>query len=136
MSTAAVAIKGALQEVNLEEGSFRVYPCRVDGGRSFVMCRYCEVRHETQVKLALGKQVVVTGEPTREKTNGEIEELAVSGIEILPDAPAPTARREARALTARELLASGLVGAWRDRGDIGDSQEFARLLRERAERRS
>jgi len=135
MSTAATAVKGALREVNLEEGSFRVYWHHKDAGRPFVVCHY-EVRQEAQVKLALGKYVVVTGQATRDKTNGEIEELAASRIEILPDAPAPKVRREARALTARELLASGLVGAWRDRRDIGDSQAFARRLRERAERRS
>jgi len=133
MSAAATVVKGALREVNLEEGSFRVY--RKSSRRPFVVCRY-DVRQETQVKLALGKNVVVTGDITRGKGSEKIVELTVSGIEVLPDAPAPAARGEARTLTARELLTSGLVGAWRDRGDIGDSQEFARLLRERAERRS
>jgi hypothetical protein len=41
--------------------------------------------------------------------------------------------------TGRELLeelkASGFIGAWKDRTDIGDSVEFARRLRERAQRR-
>lgn len=31
--------------------------------------------------------------------------------------------------TTRDLLASGLVGLWADRPDIGDSAEFARKLR-------
>jgi hypothetical protein len=38
--------------------------------------------------------------------------------------------------TGRELLAaleaSGVIGVWADRRDIGDSVEFARQLRERA----
>jgi len=38
-------------------------------------------------------------------------------------------------LTARSLLASGLVGMWKDREDIGDSVVYARHLREEAERR-
>jgi hypothetical protein len=37
--------------------------------------------------------------------------------------------------TARDLLQSGLVGIWADRSDLGDSREFARRLREQAERR-
>ena len=40
-----------------------------------------------------------------------------------------------RALTARELLQSGLVGLWADREDIDDSLSFARRLRRQAERR-
>src|SRR4051794_15078782 len=34
-----------------------------------------------------------------------------------------------------ELRASGFVGAWKDRTDIGDSVEFARRVRERAQQR-
>jgi hypothetical protein len=34
-----------------------------------------------------------------------------------------------------ELRASGLIGIWKDRTDIGDSVEFARLIRERAQKR-
>ena len=39
-------------------------------------------------------------------------------------------------LTARRLRRSGLVGLWKDRTDIGDSAEFARQMREQAQRRS
>lgn len=38
-------------------------------------------------------------------------------------------------LTADRLLASGLIGIWRDRDDLGDSAVYARQLRERAQRR-
>ena len=42
---------------------------------------------------------------------------------------------EKRPMTAADLLQSGLVGLWADRADIGDSREFARQLRERAQTR-
>lgn len=38
-------------------------------------------------------------------------------------------------ITARELLDSGIIGIWGARQDIGDSVEFARQLRDRAQRR-
>lgn len=38
-------------------------------------------------------------------------------------------------LTARQLLNSGLIGMWKDRNDIADSSEYARQLREQAQRR-
>ena len=38
-------------------------------------------------------------------------------------------------LTAQALLDSGLIGMWKDRDDIGDSAEFARKLREQAQKR-
>ncbi len=44
-------------------------------------------------------------------------------------------RRPQRALSAQELLQSGLVGLWADRDDIADSVAFARRMREQAERR-
>ena len=40
-----------------------------------------------------------------------------------------------RLWTLGDLLASGLVGMWKDRTDIDDSMEFARKLRQEAERR-
>lgn len=43
--------------------------------------------------------------------------------------------QEEHPLTAADLLASGLVGLWSDRADIGDSREFARRLREQAQTR-
>jgi hypothetical protein len=52
---------------------------------------------------------------------------------ILLPARAPV--RE-RTLTARRLRRSGLVGLWKNRTDIGDSFDFARRLREQAQRRS
>lgn len=48
--------------------------------------------------------------------------------------PAPSAGKQ-RAMSASDLLHSGLVGMWADRTDIGDSREFARRLREQAQTR-
>lgn len=39
-------------------------------------------------------------------------------------------------LTARKLLEMGLVGMWKDRGDIDDSAVYARNLREQAQHRT
>ena len=69
-------------------------------------------------------EILITGLPFRK---GQLVEMIV-----LPDTPAPGARPP---LTARVLLESGLIGMWKDRDDIGDSPEFARQLREQAQRR-
>lgn len=37
--------------------------------------------------------------------------------------------------TARQLLNSRLVGLWKDRKDVTDSADYARQLREKAQRR-
>jgi hypothetical protein len=48
-------------------------------------------------------------------------------------------RRQGRSgvyeLTARDLLESRIVGLWADRDDIGNSLEYARQLRSKAEHR-
>jgi hypothetical protein len=67
-------------------------------------------------------EIFLTGLPFQE---GEDVELTVSSEEKL----------KTGGLTFRKLLESGIVGMWKDRDDIGDSVEFARKLRERAQRR-
>ena len=48
----------------------------------------------------------------------------------------PSSRKSKRPrLTARQLLNSGLIGLWKDRVDITDSADYARQLREQAQRR-
>jgi hypothetical protein len=47
-----------------------------------------------------------------------------------------SSRRLGKNMTAADLLESGLVGMWADRKDLGDSVEFARGIRSRAETRS
>ncbi|MCX6031929.1 MAG: hypothetical protein NT169_21850 [Chloroflexi bacterium] len=44
-------------------------------------------------------------------------------------------KAHSKELTATDLLQSDLVGLWADREDVGDSVQFARQLRERAEHR-
>ncbi|MBI5035023.1 MAG: hypothetical protein HZB51_31245 [Chloroflexi bacterium] len=66
----------------------------------------------------------VTGLPFRK---GQYIEMI-----ILPESEQITVRPP---LTTRALLESGLIGMWKDRNDIGDSAEYARRLREQAQRR-
>ena len=57
------------------------------------------------------------------------------GAEVEVTIETETAEPPRRQMTAADLLNSGLVGMWADRDDIGDSSEFARQLREKAQRR-
>ncbi len=68
--------------------------------------------------------------------------LYISLPEDVPPGPAevvvivaPETARE-RGMTAGDLLRSPLFGLWRERTDIGESIEYARELRAKAERRS
>jgi hypothetical protein len=54
----------------------------------------------------------------------ELVEAAMAGTE--PETPRGTGRA-----LIEELTANGMIGAWKDRADIGDPTEFARKLRER-----
>jgi hypothetical protein len=69
-------------------------------------------------------QVTFTGLPFR---RGESVELVVSGE--------PRRPRDIPHFTGRQILDSGIVGLWMDRDDIGDSQTYARKLREEVETR-
>jgi hypothetical protein len=69
------------------------------------------------------------------------------GKAIVPDEPVnlpinqplrievDVAAGEPRGMTGEEIARSGFAGLWKDRGDIGDTLEFARDLRRRAELR-
>lgn len=48
----------------------------------------------------------------------------------------PKRQAKRRSLTAQHLRRSNLIGIWAERTDITDSVEFARTLRNRAQRRS
>ena len=68
-------------------------------------------------------EIVLTGLPCRKGQHIEII--------LLPESSAlPTKHR----LTASSLLHSELIGLWKDRTDIEDSADYARQLRERAQR--
>jgi hypothetical protein len=68
-------------------------------------------------------EVVVTGLPCRK---GQSIEMIV----LLSDTE-PSSRPY---LTAKKLRQSDLVGLWKDRDDIDDSSDYARQLREQAQR--
>ena len=53
-------------------------------------------------------------------------------VVIVPEAIVPEAVAEKRG-TAGDLLRSPLFGLWKDRTDIGDSVDYARNLRDKAE---
>jgi len=55
-----------------------------------------------------------------------------SNVQITVEAMPVEAKRT---LLASDLLQSDLVGIWANREDIGDSREFARRLRDQAQRR-
>jgi hypothetical protein len=76
-----------------------------------------------EIKAHFDGKVLVPDEPVdlpqgRQLTLQVIEEATTTGM------------------TGAELAGSDLVGIWKDRTDIGDSLEFARKLREQAQRRS
>jgi len=56
-------------------------------------------------------------------------------VELLLLFTPKTKTKSKKKLTAQQLLNSGLIGMWKDRTDITDSLEYARQLREQAERR-
>lgn len=61
------------------------------------------------------------------------EEEAGKEVQVTVE-PAPCAGKP-QAMTASDLLHSGLVGMWAGRTDLGDSRQFARRLREQAQSR-
>ncbi len=69
-------------------------------------------------------EISVTGLPCKK---GQAVEM------ILRIKPSSTSGHSS--LTARKLLHSGLIGIWKDREDIQDSTEYARQLREQAQKR-
>jgi hypothetical protein len=69
-------------------------------------------------------EISLTGLPYR---RGQCVEVIV-----LPESSVTSTKRY---LTASRLLCSELIGVWKDRKDIGDSADYARQLREQAQRR-
>ena len=77
-----------------------------------------------RIKTVIQKdgEIHITGLPYRRGENADV-------ICIIRD------DAENQPLTAERLAASDLVGIWANRRDIQDSEAYARLLRERAQRR-
>jgi hypothetical protein len=61
---------------------------------------------------------------------------AQAEVIILIETAKQTKETRAKSMTAAGLLSSGLAGMWAERKDLGNSQEFARRLRQTAERRN
>jgi hypothetical protein len=132
----AVEVKGVLREVDLEHRSCQIYP----QSGLHIDCSFQE-QHEPLIIELLDSFVVATGEATLREADGRIKSMQIQDIEGREQAPTLAAEGPAvKPKTGRELLqalrASGLVGMWQDRQDIGDSSEFARRLRERAQKRN
>lgn len=72
-----------------------------------------------------------------ENTEGLIRPLSPLNLEVGTEVEIVVRKR--KPATAQELVraleASGFIGLWEHRTDIGDSSEFARTLRERAQKR-
>ena len=69
-------------------------------------------------------EIMVTGLPYRK--GQRIEMILLPESSVRPTKPY---------LTASQLLHSELIGLWKDREDIEDSADYARQLREQAQRR-
>ena len=92
------------------------------------------------MKELLDSQVAAIGEAVLLEADGRIKSLKIRDIEGLEQPSVPeTATPTVKPKSGRELLealrASGLVGMWRDREDIGAGSGFARKLRDRAQKR-
>lgn len=67
----------------------------------------------------------------------EYERMSKTGKEqpVSPSETGHKSKRVTEPLTGEKLLKSGLIGKWKDRTDIKSSQEYARELRNKLERR-
>ena len=96
------------------------------------LSRRCFYAHQMreELKKAGWKHVAEGGKELRIK---DIERLELAALPLFPT-------EEKKPKTGRELLqalkATGLVGVWKDRTDIGDSSTFARKLRKKAQTRT
>jgi len=84
--------------------------------------------------IAVRTKTIVQSGGVIEIRSSELTPGAPAEVIVLVDAPDTTGAPQT-AMTAADLLESGLVGLWEDRNDIADSVEFARRLRQLAERR-
>lgn len=73
-------------------------------------------------KIKKDGEIQLTGLPFKK---GQLIEMIVISNPV---------KKRSKPSTARQLLASGIVGMWRDR-KIDDSAAYARILREKAQRR-
>lgn len=72
---------------------------------------------------------------------GVISEKGQLVIDFPPDLPPGPVEVEIRladtpGITSEQILASDFVGMWQHRNDMGDSVDYARMLRRKASRRN
>jgi hypothetical protein len=81
--------------------------------------------------MAVAYRGTVQDGQIRLQTDQPLPEGAEVVVVVVSDGTAA----DVRGITGAELLASGIVGMWADREDIGDTAAFAEELRRRSERR-
>ncbi|PZS02885.1 MAG: hypothetical protein DLM69_03560 [Candidatus Chloroheliales bacterium] len=132
--TSTRTIKGALRAVDLERNTCQIFTAK----GKFVNCVFDESL-EWQIKDALDCEVEATGEVITPYSNGsngsrKAEWLRIEKVEMIGDEDGDEEFDfEAAGLkpfTGKDLLESGLIGMWKDRTDMDDSNDFARRLRE------
>lgn len=74
--------------------------------------------------------------PNREVNIKVPDEVPLGPAEVVIVIASPAEATREPAGTAGDMLRSPLFGLWADREDIGDSVEYARQLRARAEQRN
>ncbi len=131
--TSTRTIKGTLRAVDLERNTCQIFVAK----GKFANCTYDE-SIEWQIKDAFDHEVEATGEvitPTSNGSNGSsrnAEWLRIEKVEKIEDEDEEFDFEAAgiKPFTGRDLLESGLIGMWKDRTDMDDSNNFARGLRE------
>ncbi len=125
--TSTRTIKGMLREIDLERNSCQIFIAK----GKFVSCTYDE-NLEREIMAALGLEVEATGEVLGAQANGSNEKASWLHIEEISaeEKEFDFEAAEIRPFTGKDLLDSGLIGMWKDRTDMDDSNDFARSLRE------
>jgi hypothetical protein len=115
--------RGRLRSINLAQRSCQVYIEK----KLFVTCCFDQSLEE-QVKAALDCFVEVTGEAVLPAGAEElrVREMKLQEVKIIEPQPGEDGFTS---ISVSDFLASEFVGAWKDRTDIDDTDEFANKLR-------
>ncbi len=115
--------RGRLRSINLAQRSCRVYIEK----RLYVTCFFDQSLADT-VKAALDCFVEVTGEaklpPGAEELR--VREMKLQEVRVVEPQPGEDGFDT---MSVKDFLASEFVGAWKERTDIDDTDEFAHRLR-------
>lgn len=115
--------RGRLRSINLAQRSCRVYIEK----KLYITCFFDQGLEDT-VKEALDCFVEVTGETKLPQGAEElrVREMNLQEVKVIEPQPGEDGFGT---ISAKDFLASGFVGAWEERTDIDDSDEFAHRLR-------